>query len=143
MMHWRKGEKREGGIIIFTQQPTRHMPLQQFLILPRWPQRKMLYQYKRERGGDATRDEDEDARTTSTSFLTQQPTIWLEGVPQSSRVKFFEPRDIDRGIDPLSHAQLRAKSFSVGDDGGGGRGREKLLGIDCTQIPINWNCQKY
>ncbi len=20
------------------------------------------------------------------------------------------------------------------------RGRDKLLGIDCTQIPINWNC---
>ena len=39
-------------------------------------------------------DDGEDARTTVTSFLTQQLTSGLEGMPQSPWEKFFEPCDI-------------------------------------------------
>ena len=48
----------------------------------------------------------------ATSFLTQQSTSGLEGMPQLLKAKFLKPCDIDCGLDPLSPAQsLRAKSF--------------------------------
>ena len=52
MMHWRKGEKREGGIIIFKQQPT--IAATNSLANAMTLQRKMLLHYKREKDGNGT-----------------------------------------------------------------------------------------
>ena len=53
---------------------------------------------------DPNGDDGKDARITETSFLTQQSTSGLEGMPQSSRAKFLKPCNIDYGLDPLSPA---------------------------------------